>query len=129
MTVGGSVPVAEVSAVTLGVVPADGETIKTATPLIKANLAGFGAIDQGSVQMRISGLGLVSANYDPKTQNVSFQVPQKIRDKNCTVIIEAKSGDKKVSTHWNFIVDEAATKATDPSPPAAASPAASPKKP
>ena len=130
MTVGGSAPAAEVSAVTLGVVPADGETIKTATPLIKANLAGFGAIDQGSVQMRISGLGLVSANYDPKTQNISFQVPQKIKDKNCTVIIEAKSGDKKVSTHWSFIVDEAATTGTDsPSPAASASPATSPKKP
>ena len=130
ITVGGSAPAAEVSAVTLGVVPADGETIKSATPLIKANLAGFGAIDQGSVQMRISGLGLVSANYDPKTQNVSFQVPQKIKDKNCTVIIEAKSGDKKISTHWSFIVDEAAAKGTDsPSAAASISPAASPKKP
>ena len=49
--------------------PADGETIKNAMPLIKANLAGFGAIDPGIVQMRVSGLGLVSANYDPKTQN------------------------------------------------------------
>jgi peptidoglycan/xylan/chitin deacetylase (PgdA/CDA1 family) len=109
MTVGGSVPVAEVSAVTLGVVPADGETIKTAKPLIKANLAGFGAIDQGSVQMRISGLGLVNANYDSNTHNISYQVPQEIKDKNCSVIIEAKSGDKKVSTHWSFAIEEGTT--------------------
>jgi peptidoglycan/xylan/chitin deacetylase (PgdA/CDA1 family) len=128
MTVGGSVPVAEVSAVTLGVVPADGDTIKSATPAIKANLAGFGPIDQGTVQMRISGLGLVNANYDPKTQNISYQVPQKLRDKNCTVIIEAKSGDKKVSTHWSFNVDEGAAKASD-SPPPAARPSVAPKKP
>jgi peptidoglycan/xylan/chitin deacetylase (PgdA/CDA1 family) len=129
MTVGGSVPVAEVSAVTLGVVPADGETIKNPAPLVKANLAGFGPIDAGTVQMRISGLGLVNAKYDPKTQNISYQVPQKIRDKNCTVIIEAKSGDKKVSTHWSFVLDENATKATDSPPPPAASPSVSPKKP
>jgi peptidoglycan/xylan/chitin deacetylase (PgdA/CDA1 family) len=121
-TAGGSVPVAEVSAVTLGVVPADGETVKSAAPMIKANLAGFGAVDQGSVQMRISGLGLVNANYDPKTQNISYQVPQKIKDKTCTVIIEAKSGDKKVSTHWSFNIEEAVTA---PVP----SPVASPAKP
>ncbi len=121
MTTGGSVPVAEVSAVTLGVQPADGETVKTAAPMIKANLAGFGPIDQGTVQMRISGLGIVPANYDPKTQNVSYQIPQKLRDKTCTVIIDAKSGGKKVSTHWSFVVDEGAVKATDSLPPAGAS--------
>ena len=76
--------------------------------MIKANLAGFGAIDQGTVQMRISGLGLVPANYDPTTQNVSYQIPQKLRDKTCTVIIDAKSGGKKVSTHWGFVIDEGA---------------------
>jgi peptidoglycan/xylan/chitin deacetylase (PgdA/CDA1 family) len=127
-TAGGSVPVAEVSAVTLGVQPADGETVKTATPLIKANLAGFGAIDQGSVQMRISGLGLVPANYDPKTQNVSYQIPQKLRDKNCTVLIDAKSGGKKVSTHWGFVIEEGAATASA-SPSATPASSALPKKP
>ena len=116
---GGSAPVAEVNAVTLGVQPPDGETIKNAMPLIKANLAGFGSIDQGSVQMRISGLGLVNANYDPKTQNISYQIPQKLRGKACAVIIEAKSGGRKVSTHWSFIIDEDAVKSTDLPPPAA----------
>lgn len=119
-TSGGSVPVAEVNAVTLGVQPADGDTIKTATPMIRANLAGFGPIDQGSVQMRISGLGLVNAKYDPATKNISYQIPQKLRGKACTVIIEAKSGGKKVSTHWGFIIDEGGSPAA---------PVASPKKP
>ena len=128
MATGGSVPVAEVSAVTLGVQPADGETVKNAAPMIKANLAGFGPIDQGTVQMRISGLGLVNANYDPKTQNVSYQIPQKLRDKTCTVIIDAKSGGKKISTHWGFVVDEGAAKGSD-SPPAAPGSSVSPKKP
>ena len=129
MATGGSVPVAEVSAVTLGVQPADGETVKTAAPMIKANLAGFGPIDQGTVQMRISGLGLVPANYDPKTQNVSYQIPQKLRDKTCTVIIDAKSGGKKISTHWSFVVDESAVKAADSPPLAAPAASARPKRP
>jgi peptidoglycan/xylan/chitin deacetylase (PgdA/CDA1 family) len=113
-TSGGSVPVAEVNAVTLGVQPADGETAKSATPLIRANLVGFGAIDQGTVQMRISGLGLVKANYDPKTQNISYQIPQKLQGKTCTVIIEAKSGGRKVSTHWSFGIEEGAAKSPAP---------------
>jgi hypothetical protein len=116
MATGGSVPVAEVSAVTLGVQPADGETVKNAMPMIKANLAGFGPIDQGTVQMRISGLGLVKANYDPKTQNISYQITQKLQGKAGTIIIEAKSAGKKVSTHWSFIIDESA--APPPVPPA-----------
>ena len=112
--------VAEVNAVTLGVQPPDGETINNTTPMIKANLAGFGPIDQGSVQMRVSGLGLVNANYDPKTKNISYQIRQKLQGKAGTVIIEAKSGGRKVSTHWSFIIDEAGAKAVDSPPPAAA---------
>ncbi len=119
---GGSAPVAEVNAVTLGVQPGDGETVKSATPLIRANLAGFGAIDEGTVQMRISGLGLVKANYDPKTKNISYQISQKLQGKAGTVIIEAKSGGRKVSTHWSFIIDESAAAPV-------VSPVSSPKKP
>jgi peptidoglycan/xylan/chitin deacetylase (PgdA/CDA1 family) len=115
---GGSAPVAEVAPSVLGVEPAEGVAAKSRTPLIKANLAGFGQIDPGSVQMRISGLGLVPAAYDPSTQNISYQITQPLRDKSCTVIIEAKSGGKKVSTHWNFLLDENTS-----------SPAAAPKQP
>lgn len=101
-TTGGSVPVAEIGPALLSVQPADGATAGSATPLIKANLAGFGEIDTGSVQMRISGMGLVHANYDEKTKTVTYQVPQKLTDKAYTVIIEAKSGAKKIATRWTF---------------------------
>jgi hypothetical protein len=70
------------------------------------------------VQMRVSGLGLVPANFDPKTGTVSYQVPQKLRDKSCTVIVSAKSEGKKVETHWTFGIEESA--ATAASSPAAA---------
>src|SRR5256885_16392489 len=49
--------VAEVAPSNLQTQPADGETIKTALPLIKANIGSLGAIDQGSVEMRVSGHG------------------------------------------------------------------------
>ena len=114
---GGGTAVAEVGAKDLITQPADGETVRTALPLIKANLSSIGQIEPGSIQMRVSGLGLVPANFDPKTGNVSYQVPQKLRDKTCTVIVSAKSEGKKVETHWTFGIEEAA--ATAASSPAA----------
>lgn len=86
--------------------PADGSTVRSALPLIKANLSSIGQIDPASVQVRISGLGVVPATFDPKTGIVSYQVTQKLREKTCTVILTAKSGDKKVETHWTFGVEE-----------------------
>src|SRR6516162_5421072 len=115
----GGAPVAEVGAKDLATQPADGETVRTALPLIKANLSGLGQIEPGSVQMRVSGLGIVPASYDPKTGTVSYQVPQKLHDKTCTVIVSAKSEGKKVETHWTFGLEEAT---------AASSPAAAAKK-
>src|SRR5437667_5733882 len=114
----GGAPVPEVGAKDLMTQPADGETVHTALPLIKANLSSIGQIEPGSVQMRVSGLGLVPVSFDAKTGTVSYQVPQKLRDKTCTVILSAKSDCKKVETHWTFGIEEAA--ATAGSSPAAA---------
>src|SRR5256886_2605117 len=114
---GGGAAVAEVGAKDLATQPADGETVRTALPLIKANLSGVGQIEPGSVQMRVSGLGVVPANYEPKTGTVSYQVTQKLRDKSCTVIVSAKSEGKKVEAHWTFGIEEGATGgATAPKP-------------
>jgi peptidoglycan/xylan/chitin deacetylase (PgdA/CDA1 family) len=115
---GGGTAVAEVGAKDLTTQPADGETVRTALPLIKANLSSIGQIEPGSVQMRVSGLGVVPASFDPKTGTLSYQVSQKLRDKTCTVIVSAKSEGKKVETHWTFGIEEAP--ATAGSSPAAA---------
>lgn len=111
----GAPAVAEVGAANLSTEPADGTTVRSALPLIKANLSGIGQIDPASVQLRISGLGLVPASFDPKTGVVSYQVTQKLREKSCTVILSAKSGDKKIETHWTFGIDNTGA-ATSTSP-------------
>lgn len=116
--------VSAVNASTLQTQPAEGETVRTSLPLVKANLATMGPIEPGSVQMRISGLGLVPATFDEKTQTVSYQVTQKLRDKSCTVIIAAKSGAKKVEASWSFNIDEGSAAAPAlPAASASASPA------
>src|SRR6266404_1954898 len=115
----GGAPVAQVGAADLATQPADGETVRTALPLIKANLSAIGQIEPGSVQMRVSGLGVVPATYDPKTGTVSYQVTQKLREKTCTVILSVKSDGKKVETHWTFGIEESPARAV---PPAAQTP-------
>jgi peptidoglycan/xylan/chitin deacetylase (PgdA/CDA1 family) len=129
--------VAEVAPSNLQTQPADGETIKNALPLIKANIASLGAIDPGSVEMRVSGLGKVDASFDPKSTTVAYQVTQRLKDKTCTVIVSAKSGGKKVETHWTFNINDGGTTAAPPAPapsvapstpPPAAQPAEKPKK-
>ena len=113
----GGPAVAEVGAKDLATQPADGETVRTALPLIKANLSAIGQIEPGSVQMRVSGIGIVPASYDPKTGIVSYQVTQKLREKSCSVFVTAKSAGKKVEAHWTFGIEEgAAGGITSPAP-------------
>ena len=117
--------VSEVAPTNLQTQPADGETIKTALPLIKANIGSLGAIDQGTVEMRVSGLGKVDASFDPKSTTVAYQVTQRLKDKTCTVIVSAKSGGKKVETHWTFNIDEGGTNAP-PAPMPSVAPTSAP---
>src|SRR2546429_9768403 len=107
---GGGAPVAEIGSSNIASKPADGETTRNPLPLISANLSAFGAIDPGTVAMRVSGLGVVPASFDPKTNTVSYQVTKKLRDK-CSAIVEAKSAGKKFKRHWTFAVKEAGSPA------------------
>src|SRR5215212_8688689 len=102
----GSAGVAEVGSASLSTQPADGDTIRTALPLIKANLNSFGPLEPNSLQMRVSGLGIVPASFDAKSGTISYQVTQKLRDKSCTVIVSGKSEGKRVEAHWTFGIEE-----------------------
>ncbi|CAN5695222.1 hypothetical protein BH09VER1_BH09VER1_04550 [soil metagenome] len=98
-------------------IPEDGSTIADLSPAIKINLAALGDIDPKSVTMRLSGLGLVPANFDPATKLLSYKLTQKLTPKQpVTVIVSAKAGNRKLETRWSFTVD----------PTAAAAPAATP---
>ena len=118
----GAAPVAEVGVSELSTQPANGETVKNALPLVKANLAPMGQLDNGSVQMRISGLGLVPASYDPKTQTISYQVTQRLHDRTCTVFVTGKSGGKKVEARLSFTIDESGSGAAPAASPTASKP-------
>lgn len=120
---GGGPPVTQIPLYSINPEPADGSTAGS-RPLIKADLGAVGGIDPGSVQMRVSGLGVVPAKYDTASKLISYQVTQPLHGDKCSVIIEAKVGGKKVEAQWSFSLSEGAAKAKA----SAGSPAPSPKK-
>jgi peptidoglycan/xylan/chitin deacetylase (PgdA/CDA1 family) len=123
---GGAAPVTDIPLYSLNPQPADGSTASS-KPLIKADLGAVGGIDPASVKMRVSGLGLVPAKYDPTSKVISYQVTQPLHGDACSVFIEAKINGRKAEAQWAFTVSEAGVKAKD-APAAGASPAATPKK-
>ena len=90
------------AAATMITQPKDGETVSDSPPEIKANLATFGDVDPGSVTMRISGLGLVPATYDPATKLISYKVTQKLHGPEVTVIVSAMVKERKTEARWSF---------------------------
>jgi len=102
-----SAPVA-VAAGSMLTQPMEGETVTDPRPNISANLATFGAIDPASVEMRISGIGLVSAKFDASTGTVSYRPSQKLVSESCSVIVSARTeAGKKVQARWTFRVKPA----------------------
>ncbi len=79
-------------------------------PLIQANLKGLNEIIADSVKMRIGGLGIVPAQYDPATMTVSYQLPYKLRREDCavTVIFKRSAEQQEEAVNWHFKVDLAA---------------------
>lgn len=110
---GGSAPNAAVAAsnpaaATMLTVPAQGEVIADPRPELKINLATLGEIDPKTVEMRISGFGLVPATYDPVSQNLSYKLHTRLREPEITVLVSARAGGKRVATNWTFRYDPTA---------------------
>jgi peptidoglycan/xylan/chitin deacetylase (PgdA/CDA1 family) len=92
--------------------PMNEEKIANSRPVIKANLASMGEVEPASVEMRVSGYGLVPAKYDPQTKLISYEFTQNLVPRTYTVILSAKVKGKRVETRWNFTVDPSAPAAT-----------------
>ena len=90
------------AAATMVTQPMDGETVSDSLPEIKANLATLGNVDPKSVTMRISGLGLVPATYDPETKLISYKMTKKIYARQVTVIVSAIVNARKTEARWSF---------------------------
>jgi len=110
----GSAVMAQDAAVSMVTEPLNQEVITNPTPTLKANLATMGALEAGSVVMRVSGLGVVPAKFDAASKNITYTIPDPLRPGTYTVLIGAKAGGRPVETRWTF------TFSPDGSAPAAA---------
>jgi hypothetical protein len=55
--------------------------------------------------MRIGGVGIVPAQYDPKSKMITYTPTDKLRPGAVTIIITGKAGGQPVETKWSFKVD------------------------
>ncbi len=99
---------AQLAAAAMVTEPMNDEKISNSRPVIKANLASMGNVDPKSVEMRVSGFGVVPAKYDPATKLVSYEFTQNLVPKTYTVILTATADGQKVETRWDFTVDSTA---------------------
>ncbi len=118
---GGAPVMAQDAAVSTITEPLNGEVITNPTPTLKVNLATMGALDAGSIVMRVSGLGAVEAQYNEASKNLSYTVPNPLRPGGYTVIVGAKSKGRPVETRWSFTFNPDGASA--PADPAAELPA------
>ncbi len=87
--------------------PAPDEVIPERQPMIIAGLARMTPILPETIKMRVAGLGVVPAKFDPSTQEVSYQIPTRLRREDCAVTLSFKQAvdkpDEVIS--WRFKID------------------------
>ena len=108
---------APVAVHTLHPQPADGATVRDPKPVIRADLSALGVIENGSVTLRVSGVGAVPAVVDAASGTVSGQLAEKLRPGAATVILSARVDGRKVEAHWSFTVQDGEAAAAAKSPP------------
>ncbi len=90
--------------------PADGAKIAARLPLIEMNVSRLTGVDSESIRMRVSGLGEVPHEYDAAAGVIRYQVPQRLRNKDCLVqvVLSHEGSAKPEVIAWKFQVDLAA---------------------
>lgn len=97
--------IAVLAASSMVTVPAEGEAVQTDRPAIRVNLATLGDVENGTVEIRISGVGAVPVKYDPASKNAEAVLLQPLKERNVTVIVSATVHGRRVETRWSFVCD------------------------
>ena len=87
--------------------PADGEKISARLPLIEMNVSRLTGVNPDSIRMLVSGLGEVPHEYDAPRGVIRYQIPQRLRNEDCTVQVALSHEDssKPEVIVWKFQVD------------------------
>lgn len=108
----------------LAVAPADGSTITERQPEITADLTPIPDLDPSTVFLRVTGLGRVDATFDPATKQLSYRMPVRLRQPECSVFLYWKRLNEEeydAPMVWSFNLDRRASLLGEiPPPPAGA---------
>jgi peptidoglycan/xylan/chitin deacetylase (PgdA/CDA1 family) len=87
--------------------PGHEETIRERRPLIQANLQRLGSVVPDSVKLRVAGLGVVPATYDPQQMILTYQLPYRLRREDCALTLSFKRAPEQADevVSWRFKVD------------------------
>jgi peptidoglycan/xylan/chitin deacetylase (PgdA/CDA1 family) len=96
--------------------PINGAVISNPKPSLRANLSTLGALEPGSVEMRVSGFGLVPATYDATSKMISYDLQQPLRPGPVSVIVAGRAAGQRVETRWSFRFDPSAKPSDFPAP-------------
>jgi len=90
--------------------PEPNSTVPDRRPVIEANLVGLGTIVPESIRVRVSGFGVVPAEFDQQTFILRYQPPTKLRREECNVSITFKRNKETPEEliTWKFKIDLAA---------------------
>ncbi|MCE9609538.1 MAG: polysaccharide deacetylase family protein [Chthoniobacter sp.] len=102
--------------------PMHNTTTADAMPVVKANLATLGDFEPGSVEMRISGLGVVPAKYDAASKMIEYKVAKPLREGSYTVIIGYQAAGQRRDTRWAFHYSATGEAPPEPATPPTATP-------
>lgn len=103
--------------------PLNGETIMDPKPTLKANLSSLGDIEPGSLEVRLSGVGVMVPQFDAATKMMTVPVTQKLAPGNYTVIVAVRSEGVRKETRWSFTVGQSAASLLNATPAPAPAPA------
>lgn len=91
--------------------PEPGATINDRMPEISVDFVQAADIDPASLTMRISGFGVVPANYAAETGKYSWKLNRRLRQPSCTVTVawKDKAGTQTTTPmRWTFQIDRTA---------------------
>ncbi len=88
--------------------PANGGVTTERRPVISADLSSLGPVAADSLEMRVSGHGIVPVVWDEATRTATAALRGKINDQRVMVTLSGTAGGRKFNTAWSFQVEPAA---------------------
>ena len=86
--------------------PDQGAVIADRQPLIEFDFSKLEGVEPSSLEMRVGGFGTVPAVLDEASRVFSWQLPRKLRNDTCNVLVTLRQAGKLRRVSWSFSIDK-----------------------